>query len=397
MADWQRARGFDPTGVLTTSQREALVAGYRAAFAALGLSAVRDADAGIEIVLPLGQLARARTEAPFVLYDPVGGSGAQVLLISQTGDEATLFALYDLLQTLEIIPPTGPRERKRREFVIEGRSAERSAYALARLEGGAVKGFVYVWPPGGDPRLQARVLDAMKASFRSIPGVILPDTAVTGDGSGQRPDLLAGLEIRRPTRTRTGVFVDARGAVLTVAEAVAGCRKIVLADATEARVLAEDAALGLALLAPAAPLAPLAVAGFQDRRPRIGSEVAVAGFAWGDALDLPVLTFGRLADIRGLDGDPDRQRLDLAPQPGDAGGPVLDQTGAVVGLLLPPAPGETRVLPEGVSFAAPAPGIAAFLAGAGIAPAPATGATALAPEDIARLGADLAVRVSCWE
>ena len=39
------------------------------------------------------------------------GSGVRVLLISQSGDQGTLFGLYDIMQTLEIVPMEGPRDR----------------------------------------------------------------------------------------------------------------------------------------------------------------------------------------------------------------------------------------------------------------------------------------------
>ena len=52
-------------------------------------------------------------EPPFVHYGERGGSGVRVLLISQPGDQSTLFGLYDILQTLEIVPLDGERERGR--------------------------------------------------------------------------------------------------------------------------------------------------------------------------------------------------------------------------------------------------------------------------------------------
>ena len=396
MADWQAAQGYEVTGVLTTRQRRELVEGYRAVFADLGLTEVRDTDAGIEMILPMGKVRYARTEAPFVQYDSSDEDGWRVLLISQTGNEATLFGLYDILQTLEIVPRDGPRERRTRDFTIEGRSADLASYSHARLEGGAVKGYVLVWRPGGDTRVLDRVRETMRRSFRPIPGVILPDTALSGDGSEQRIDLLAGLEIRRPERTRTGFFVDAGGSVLTTSEAVAQCGRVTLGNGTEAGIMAEDDALGLALLSPRESLAPMAVAEFQGRVPRLQSEIVVAGFSFGDALDLPVLTFGTLADIRGLDGETELQRLDVETLDGDAGGPVFDQTGSVVGLLRPREDGETRRLPGEVNFAVNVPAIVEFLGGAGLAPLASERASALAPEDIEALASAMTVRVNCW-
>lgn len=395
MASWQAAQGYDPSGVLTTGQRAELIAAWRAPFDALGLAMRRDADAGIEMLMPTAQIARARVEAPFVHYDATEDSGMRLLLISQSGDEATLFGLYDIMQTLEIVPSAGPRERRAREFSLKGQSPDLTSYTHARLVDGAVKGFTLVWREG-DPRVMNAVVAQMKDSFTALQAV-LPDTAREGDVSEPRVDLLSGLEIRRPIRSRTGFFVDGSGAVLTTTGALAECGRLTLGADRDVEIVAQDEALGLALLRPRNRLAPIRVAAFQSGLPRIRSEVAVAGFSYGDVLTLPVLTYGTLADLRGLGGEETLARLDLAAQPGDAGGPVLDRSGAVLGMLrAAPTAGGQR-LPDNVAFAVDVPAIAEFLSAAGLSPRAADGEAALPPEDLADLAADMAVRVSCWE
>ena len=93
-----------------------------------------------------------------------------------------------------------------------------------------------------------------------------------------------------------------------------------------------------------------------------------------------------------------------SPDVGDAGGPVLDATGRVIGMLLPKVSDGGRILPEDVSFAADSAVIRSAMG-----PAETTGATAgevetttpapgaMAAEDLARLGRDMTVQVSCWE
>lgn len=399
MQQWQAAEGFEATGILTTAQRAVLLEAYRAPFEALGLRLVRNDAAGIEMIMPAGRVSYTRTEAPFVHYDSADGSGMRVLLISQEGDEATLFGLYDIMQTLEIVPPDGPRRRDARRFELRGESPGLKSHTTARVVDGAVKGFTLVWQDE-DPRVIERVIAEMEASFVALPSV-LPDTAREGDLAEQRIDLLSGLQLRTPERTRSGFFVDASGLVLTTRGATASCQRVTIGDDIEVRVAAEDDALGLALLRPAQALAPLAVARFQGRVPRLQSEVAVAGYPYGAALDLPLLTYGRLADLRGLDGAEDVNRLDLAAQPGDAGGPVFDATGAVLGVLQGHADAEPQAsdrqrLPEGVAFAVDVPAIETFLGAAGLALQGTSEDRAIAPEDLANLAADLTVPVNCW-
>ncbi|MEO1679382.1 MAG: serine protease [Pseudomonadota bacterium] len=396
MASWQRAEGYEGTGVLTTGQRFELVSAFRAPFDAMGLAPVTDSDAGISIAMPRARVAYSRAEAPFVHYDATDGSDLRVLLISQSGDEATLFGLYDIMQTLEIVPRTGPRQRQARQFTLRGESPTLKSFTFARLGAGAVKGFTLVWGPDEDDRVIERVLEEMRSSFSPLPEV-LPDTARDGDVDAQSIDLLAGLEIRRPVRTRTGFYVDGTGAVLTTGGAVAGCARITLAETIDAEVAATDAETGLALLRPTATLAPMAVAAFRPGVPRLRAEIAVAGFSYGDILDLPLMTYGTLADLRGLNGEVALNRLDLAALPGDAGGPVFDTTGAVLGILAPPEAEGGRRLPKGVSLAVHVPALAEFLTRAGVEPRVAETATALAPQTLADRAAEMTVAVGCWD
>ncbi len=393
MSAWQAANGYEATGVLTTAQRAALIDSWQSVMRSLGLAPVVDARAGIEATLPLGLVAFDRYEPPFAHYEPVGDSGVRLSLISQTGDRATLFGLYDLLQTLEIVPVQGPRERRERDFTITGVSEMLTTTVYAAEADGHVKGYILAWPAGDEQRRTIAV-ETLRASFTARPDAVLPDSV--GEGTVQSVDLLSGLEIRRPVRVRSGFWADADGAVLTSAAAVAGCARVTLDNTWDARVTASDAAIGVALLRPVEPLAAPGVARFRQGEVRLRSEVAVAGFAFGGRLGQPTLTFGTAEDLRGLDGEAGVVRLALAPDDSEAGGAVLDAQGAVAGLLLP-TPEGTRLLPPGVSFAADATRLASFLAAAGVTPTNAQPAPDLVPEDLQRVGLDLAVQVGCWD
>ncbi len=392
IADWQIARGFEPTGVLSTTQRRDLIDGWREVLASLGMRRVFDDRAGIEMQMPMALVDFARYEAPFAQYDAKDDSGVRVLLISKKGDEGTLAGLYDILQSLEIVPLDGPRERGARSFTITGTSDDIVTTAYAELASGAVKGFVLVWPTGDEQR-RTRALGAMRASFTPT-AAVLPDQPVAGAAQGA--DLVSGLRIRKPERMRSGFYVSQDGRVVTSAEAVASCGRVTLGETIDARVLAVDDALGVALLAPSQALVPIRVARLQSGTPRLQSDIAVAGYPYGDALSQPALTYGRLSDIRGLGGEEQVARLALAAEAGDTGGPVFDATGSVLGVLLPRDAGGARQLPPEVSFAADAAALATFLSRNGVNPAASDAVDPVAPEDLALIAADMTVRVGCW-
>ena len=387
MRAWQTAEGAEATGVLTTTQRETLMGEYDSLLNGLGLQITRNEAAGIEIVLPLGVVAEAATTPPFVRYEPTGETPAQVLLISETGDAQTLAALYQIFQSLEIVPPQGSRALTGGQFTIEGRSETLLSYTFAGVFDGAVKGFTLSWPANDEARWQ-RVVSEMLDSFTPIAGVLGPAPALAA--ADDPVDMTAGLALLTPRAEATGFFVTPEGAVVTAAEAVRGCGSLRLDGGVRARVLAQDAVRGLALLAPEDAVSPKASARFGMPPAEVSAPLAVAGFPYGGAVAAPVLTFGQLAAAPGAD----RLTLDLAAGPGDAGGPILTQAGAVAGVLLPVADGAAS---QGPRAAVPAQEVVAFLTALGVAVDPADpGAAPLSANALSARAAEMTVLVSCY-
>jgi peptidoglycan hydrolase-like protein with peptidoglycan-binding domain len=394
MAAWQKAQGADPTGILTSAQRKALLDGYHGDEAALGLQNVSDADAGISIDLPMAMVGFASYAPPFARYDEKAGSGVQVLLLSEPGNSATLSGLYDLLQTLAIVPASGPRTLTDKMFDLTGTGDTRHTYAHAEVTGATVKGYLITYKPEMDARM-ARVLAAMKASFKST-GPQALDATMVPLSAAQKQGMVAGLDIRTPVIARSGFFIDAGGDVLTTTEVLNDCSRITFGNNHAATLAYRDDALGIALLKPQGALSPMAFARVATTATQPHAPVAVAGYSYGGALLAATLTMGTFDDDKGLNGEPDLRRLTMTVLPGDAGGPVLDAGGALVGMLLPRATDPGKVLPASVAFAAGAAPIAAAVAGQGATLAAADPRAPMAPEDLAALGARMTVLVSCW-
>lgn len=392
MSDWQAAKGFEITGVLTTAQRQILLDDYNAPLISVGMRRIIDTQAGISLEIPADEVTFSRYEPPFAHYDSSGDLGVRVLLISQRGDKSTLYGLYDIMQTLEIVPLEGPRERENDSFTLEGRNSRLVSFTQASLKNGEIKGFTLIWPAGDEAR-RSRVLSAMQASFERSEGV-LDDAA--GADIQQDIDLLSGLEIRKPKMSRSGFFVSSDGVVVTTADVVQGCTRVTLDYGYHAEVVSADTQSGMAILRSTQSLAPIAVAELSPQSPRLQSEIAVSGFSYEGVLGAPSLTWGKLADVKSLEGDTSVARLELAAQPGDAGGPVVDASGAVLGMLLPQT-AQGRQLPAGVSFAANAATIRGAMEAAGLEVQTQLAGAALPNQALVTRATGMTVLVSCWE
>ncbi|MBL4928690.1 serine protease [Fuscibacter oryzae] len=392
MAALQEAKGYEVTGILTTTQRNALLDGYDADQAEFGFRSESVAEAGIEITLPFGAVEFDGYEPPFVKYREKNGSGIKILLISEPGGAEALAGLYDLLQTLKDVPPEGERSKGEDNFTINATGPDVQSYAYAATSRGMVKGYLVVWKPAVADKM-ARILPALKSTFRPVgdkaldPGLVPMEDAV-------RLGLLAGLEVKRPTLSRSGFFVDAKGTVATVADAVAQCTRITIDHDTEATVTLTDQ--GIALLTPKSPLSPPAFAQIAPA-PAPGTELAVAGYSYEDKLPAPVLTLGTFEEAKGLNGEAGLARLSAPVLDGDRGGPVIEPRGGVVGILIPGGAPQGKALPEGVAFAASAQVLSDAMTKAGLtATAQDAAAPVATPDAMNRSALGMTVLVSCW-
>lgn len=395
MAAWQEAQGLEPTGILTTRQRRTLLDGWKSELTAFGFAEVIEAGSGITVTLPLNLVEFDHYEPPFVHYRAKAEGAPRILLISQPGDQAALFGLYDVLQTLQAVPTEGARDRGDQSFRIRGTSATTDTTVFAELKGARIKGWMLISTPGNEAR-DARILSVLEQSFKPDGDSVLDPGLVAMD-AGTKAGLLSGLEVRKPKLSRTGFFITPEGAVLTTAEAVATCGRVTIDRTTDATVTLTDAASGLALLTPKSPLSPRTVAAFATVPARAGSEITVPGYSYEDRLPAPTLTFGTLEDTKGLNNESGLNRLALQSLPGDAGGAVLDAQGAVLGMLLPSAPQGGKQLPAGVGFALTGAEITRLLTPTGTILQSAVPGGALSPAALAETGTGMTALVSCWD
>lgn len=247
--------------------------------------------------------------------------------------------------------------------------------------------------PFGKPSQPASVyptLDALISSANDSPDAGAPATA---------PDLTL-------VRTGTGFIVSADGVVVTNEHVVDGCGEVRAAGHV-ADVMASDATNDLALLKLPQPgdmaQPPYEVATLRaGSTVSLGEDVVAAGYPLSGILDNDLnITPGIVSATSGIGGDPRYIQITTPVQPGNSGGPLLDRSGDVIGVVSAKldwvaASEASGALPENVNFAVRAPLLTALLIANGVDFNEATLAVPAPTTQIAAAARGFTVHVECW-
>jgi S1-C subfamily serine protease len=149
--------------------------------------------------------------------------------------------------------------------------------------------------------------------------------------------------------TGTSFFVSSDGYLLTNHHVVGGCEQMLILTADgeyPARVVDSNQEVDLALLKvdkSGMPFAP-----FAAWLPEPGDTAYAVGYPLLGELRGIKISDGIVSGLSGQGGDETRLQLSVPLQPGNSGGPVLDETGLVIGVVSSKLVAEDI---EGVSFA----------------------------------------------
>ncbi len=159
-----------------------------------------------------------------------------------------------------------------------------------------------------------------------------------------------------PTRgTGTGFFISANGHMLTNQHVIRGCRRITTEGHGDATILTSDTKTDLAILKVERPADQWATVRIEP--PRLGESVYVFGYPLQGVLSSGGnFTSGVVSALVGLRNDPTRLQVSAPIQPGNSGGPVMDQSGRVLGVTVSTAntmriANATGTLPQNLNFA----------------------------------------------
>ena len=183
--------------------------------------------------------------------------------------------------------------------------------------------------------------------------------------------ILVGLCGSYPTvadavHSGTGFAVADGSSVITNFHVVDGCKSVHIANVGVGLIKTVDPANDIAIIQPPRPISrPLRFRTGDPLKP--GEDIIVIGFPLRGLLSSsPTVTTGIVSSLAGLRDDRTRFQISAPVQPGNSGGPVLDKSGNVVGMVVSKLnvlriARMTGDIPQNVNFAIPVSIIASVL------------------------------------
>jgi len=216
---------------------------------------------------------------------------------------------------------------------------------------------------------------------------------VSGVSAGQGADTFSG----------SGVVIGTHGEVLTNAHVVENCTKIIVrsSSATSAAFLiARDEKNDFAVVRTKLPLS--SVVAFRDGGPvRAGDAVVALGYPLSGLLATTAnLSVGNVSALAGLSDDSRYLQISAPVQPGNSGGPLLDGSGHLVGIVTAKLDAMriarfTGDVPQNVNFVLKAEVARTFLDSKGIAYQTARSEQQLSPADVGDIARPFTVHIEC--
>jgi S1-C subfamily serine protease len=218
----------------------------------------------------------------------------------------------------------------------------------------------------------------------------------TGLTAGQAAELATG----------SGIFIGAGGEVLTNAHVVDDCRSIKLTFANgspeAATLVARDEQNDLAVVRTKRKHDAASIAAFRESPAlRTGDSVVAMGYPLAGVLATGAnLTVGNVSALSGLGDDSRFIQMSAPVQPGNSGGPLLDTSGHVVGVVTAKL-NAVRVaraigdIPQNVNFALKAQVVRTFLDSKLISYKTETSTARLSSADVGEIARPFTVYVAC--
>ena len=335
---FQTSIGQSPTGVLTQRQEHLLRDSSTALYHELGFEIVDDARGRMAMLLPQKLLPSVSETRRGTAYTSADGS-IRLETIRKPFEEESYESLYRSLASSSATRNVSYNVLNSGKFVVSGTREGKLFYIFINNTPGESTGFSVEWERSSN-QVGAMVATFM-ASYSYPLAFAQPDNSSTVAAHQPQvtpePAPKASPPATPPapqSSSGTGFFVAEKGVLVTNHHVIEGCSAIDVAGYGPARLITSDEDVDLAVLqlrtAKAHPVAEIRAEAAQ-----LGEGVVALGFPLADILNSSLnMGTGIVSSETGFFGDETRFTTNVGIQPGNSGGPILDEYGRVLGVAV---------------------------------------------------------------
>ena len=247
--NYQRRAKSKITGVLSATERAALLAAAQTHEKEFGWTVVVDPATGVRIGLPLKLVSQVRDAARGTRWSSAHGE-VQVETFRVKNPDLTLSAFFDQQKKEPANRTIETSTLHDEDFVISGMQGLKKFTVRAYARNGEIRGVTVLFDQMMET-IVAPAMAAMTGAFAPFPGRTLPFAATA-----------------KSVDYGTGLVVSRQGHIVTDRKLAAGCQVIVAAGLGDAERVAEDHENGLALLRVYGPLKVTPIALMPDVSPK---------------------------------------------------------------------------------------------------------------------------------
>lgn len=436
IAQWQQKKGLSPTGVVDGQQALVLAATALSAQDEVGWKSLPDRQSRITIGYPSKMMTKEEPSdsGGVIVSDPKGGASLMTVRLTDIG-AGQIGALFTNL-TSDKDTQVLYKFQRDNLFIISGNRGSGKFYARYEQRGSEIRGYDLIWSaerqaemaplslvmsnsfyPFGPDSPQAEpsypTLGAL-AEASKAPSSGGQQGGQGSQGGGGRTATAepppAGGGRQTPAEppgpgaheksSGTGFVVSKAGYIVTNNHVVAGCAALKFGDA-DAQLIGRDEKRDLAVLRVAGSF-DASIPMRSDSQVQLGEPVAVLGFPYRGMISTSLnLTNGIVTSLAGISDAPWLFQLNAQIQPGNSGGPIVDDRGQVIGVVVSRVNDmaiaeATGTIPQNINFGIRGELLASFLLENGVIPDRSSRTQKATVQEVAAKLKDLVQPVLCY-
>lgn len=200
----------------------------------------------------------------------------------------------------------------------------------------------------------------------------------------------------------TGFFVSTKGHIITNNHIVNGCEAVNVhkdGELFKGKIIAVDKINDLALIK--SEIKPDIVFPLSGKNPSLIQEIYVVGYPFGEAISSTIkVTKGIVSSLTGFGDNYSNIQIDAALQPGNSGGPIVDEYGNVVAVAVAKLDYKKvleyfNTIPENTNFGIKSSAVKNFLNGNNVRYLP-PNTTELTNSELGNKITEGTILLSCW-